>query len=111
MLSTAETARLAGAWDCREAAWWHRRESKTAWLAAHGLPGHLYRAEFWDSPGGPFARVFAYHLNAAGRRHWNEPHETAAGAPHDHSACAPAVIPPRDVPLPALPPADLLAAA
>ena len=93
-------------WDVREKPWWKLRPDKTAWLQAHELPAdEMYRAEFYllDAP---FARVFCYHRNEQGRRHWNDAHDPCQ--PHDHDACAVAVEEPRDMILCELPPPELL---
>ena len=92
-------------WDVREEGWFSpNRAQKTAWLEERGLPvDDIYRVEFYllDAPS---ARVYCYHRDEQGHKHWNEHHTTGD---HDHSACAPAYIPPYDVPLRDLPRPDL----
>lgn len=94
-------------WDVREKSWlsWSRPE-RSAWLRDHRLPADdMYRAEFYliDAP---FARVFCYHRNEQGNRHWNDAHDPYRV--HDHGACEPATVPPCDVLLDELPPPELL---
>jgi hypothetical protein len=99
-----ETTPLA-VWDVREASWFGAlRPARAAWLEEHGLPAlDLYRVEFYAD--GPAARLFCFHRNAEGHRHWNDAH---VPSPHDHDACGRAVEEPRAVPLSELPPPDLL---
>jgi hypothetical protein len=83
------------AWDARDAGWPYRRQEKTDWLTAQGLPAdEMYRIEFFLADM-PCARIFCYHLNEDGRRHLDE--ERIAS-----------VEPPRMVPLTGLPPRELL---
>lgn len=92
-------------WDVREKGWQDSRgPARTAWLRAHGInDAYIYRAEFY--PGSePYVRIFCYHSNEQGQRHWNDAH---VPGPHDHSNCGPAVQEPRDVPLDELPPEEL----
>ncbi len=95
-------------WDCRVPSWWDGfRGERQDWLRDHGLPLNiLYRAEFYG-PADPFARIFCYHLDEDGRKHWSEDH--LGGMPHDHSACAIVVQDPVDIALDALPPEHLRA--
>lgn len=98
-------------WDVREDQWRHRHEEKSEWLRDHGFDVlAMYRAEFYlvDAP---FIRVFTYHVNEQGRRHWNECHPIPPPLGHDHSGCGPAVNPPYDQPVWELPPPELLGAA
>jgi hypothetical protein len=97
----------ASVWDARDKDWWDPRQSaRAAWLKTHGLrPEDTYRTEFYliDTP---FALVFRYHRNVDGNRHWTDNH--IPGGPHDHDQCQAAVEPPVQVPLPELPPEELL---
>jgi hypothetical protein len=94
-------------WDASEPGWFDGpHEARSAWLKANGLGGMLYRIEFFGRPGdAPMARIFCYHLNAHGHRHWTESH---VPGPHDHSQCDAARVPPQVVRLAVLPPEDLL---
>ena len=105
-MTTAADVQLEASWDARESAWLHRRQEKEDWLDAQGLLGNqMYRIEFFLDPDWPRARIYCYHLDEDGRRHWNPEH---VPGPHDHSICGPMVEPPRIVPLAALPPRELL---
>lgn len=92
-------------WDVDDPAWWHRHQAKSDWARAQGIPvDYTYRLEFYlvDAP---FARVFAYHLNGDGKKHWTHGHDPqTCGPDHDCGACK---EPPYDMPLSALPPREL----
>ena len=95
-------------WDCRDAAWRHRAEEKSAWITS-AIPGarYIYRAEFYLLGGSPFARISCYAANEDGKQHWNEHHMANLGQPHDHTQCHAAREQPRIVPLTDLPPPEL----
>lgn len=93
-------------WDVRDKNAWFtpNRARKTAWLEAHGLPvDDIYRVEFYleDTP---VARLFCYHRDGQGHKHWNEHH---IKGDHDHSVCDVARMPPYDVDIRDLPGPEL----
>jgi hypothetical protein len=92
-------------WDVREDRWWDKQPARRDWLKAAGLTvGKTYRIEFrlLDTP---FARIFCYALNEAGRPYWLPCH--TPGQLHDHDACDVAREEPRDIVLDAPPPREL----
>lgn len=97
-----------GVWDVKDAEWQTRRALKSDWLREHGIPvNQAYRAEFyWNDP--PFVRIFCFHLDEDGRKHWDHGHDPQT-CKLDH-ACGACTEPPHDVPLSELPPRELLAA-
>lgn len=94
-------------WDVKHESWFRQNwMGRRDWLRAQELPANqIYRIEFYllDTP---FARLFRYALNQDGRKHWIDAH--TPGQPHDHEACHVAMLEPLDVPLPELPPSELL---
>ena len=94
------------AWDARRADWFDDRlEARRDWLVAQDVPVmSTYRVEFLilDCP---VARVFTYHMNELGQRHYTPAHTQGL---HDHTQCAAEVNEPYMHPLSDLPPADLL---
>jgi hypothetical protein len=89
----------ASVWDARDADWPNvlLQSGRAAWLTAHGLnAGQIFRAEFYliDAP---FVRVFTYARDEEGR-------VLIVPGPQPHWRAAD----PEDVPLPELPPEELL---
>lgn len=98
------SSELVTAWDCREDAWWHDREAKTAWLSEQDLPvRYMYRAEFYDAP--PRVIAFCYAPDSEGRRHYT--HAPGDCTPEAHGPQCVAKEEPRTIALAQLPPAEL----
>jgi hypothetical protein len=99
-----------GFWDVRQSDWFaneRMREARTRWLSENDLPlTQIYRCEFWAEPSGPIVRIFAYHLDDKGHRHWTPGH--LPDVEHDHSQCGAAVLPAWDIAVEKLPPAYLM---
>lgn len=93
-------------WDVRDKDWFTPfRAQKTAWLKERGLPvDDMYRVEFYLEDA-PVARLYCYHRDDLGRKHWNSHHVPEA---HDHDKCDVARMAPYDVSLRDLPGPDLL---
>ena len=90
--------KLLAVWDTDTFPW---PPDRAPWLLEHGLLAFgIYRAEFYRAET-PFVRLFTYHVNEQGFRHFTDAHVTG---PHDHEQCAVAVNPPYDRELWELPP-------
>jgi len=93
-------------WDVREDRWRDKQEQRADWLKAAGMTGlSIYRIEFFGRPGdAPMGRIFCYHTDEQGKRHWTENH---VPGPHDHDQCDVARVAPQIVRLYGLPPEEL----